>query len=72
MLGAIGVADRLGAFACPIAGIRVSDGLEPGVLDFEPDAGEDALGHMVENRRLRAALFEAASAAPLVDVRMKT
>ncbi|WP_426258305.1 UbiH/UbiF/VisC/COQ6 family ubiquinone biosynthesis hydroxylase [Sphingomonas sp. DC1600-2] len=72
MLGAIGVADRLAAFACPIQGIRVSDGLEPGALDFEPDAGEDALGHMVENRRLRAALFEAASAAPLVDVRMKT
>jgi 2-octaprenyl-6-methoxyphenol hydroxylase len=72
MLGAIGVADRLAAFACPIQGIRVSDGLEPGALDFEPDAGEDALGHMVENRRLRAALFEAASAAPRVDVRMKT
>ena len=76
MLQAIGpgqsVADRVAAYACPIEGIRVSDGLEPGALDFEPEPGDGALGHMVENRRLRAALFEAASSAPRVDVRMKT
>lgn len=72
MLGAIGVAERLASFACPIEGIRVSDGLEPGALDFAPEPGDGALGHMVENRRLRAALFEAASAAARVDVRMKT
>ncbi|MGO8609390.1 FAD-dependent monooxygenase, partial [Rhizobium johnstonii] len=36
MLGTIGVLDRLEGQGCPIAGIRVSDGLEPGALDFEP------------------------------------
>jgi len=72
MLEAIGVAERLAGFGCPIQGIRVSDGLEPGALDFEPDADSGALGHMFENRRLRRALLEAAEAAPGVDVRMKT
>ncbi|WCM26481.1 UbiH/UbiF/VisC/COQ6 family ubiquinone biosynthesis hydroxylase [Sphingomonas sp. QA11] len=69
MLEAIGVVDRLAGFGCPIQGIRVSDGLEPGALDFEPDAESGALGHMFENRRLRGALLEAAAG---VDVRMKT
>ncbi len=32
--------DRLAGYGCPIQGIRVSDGLEPGALDFEPDADE--------------------------------
>jgi 2-octaprenyl-6-methoxyphenol hydroxylase len=72
MFEAIGVADRLTGLGCPIEGIRVSDGLEPGKLDFEPDADDGALGHMFENRALRRALLEAAQAAPLADVRMKT
>ncbi|MHA6721621.1 UbiH/UbiF/VisC/COQ6 family ubiquinone biosynthesis hydroxylase [Sphingomonas sp. RS2018] len=72
MLAAIGVADRLAGLTCPIEGIRVSDGLEPGALDFAPDQPGDALGHMVENRHLRRALLDAAEAAPLVDLRMKT
>ncbi|MGH6612976.1 UbiH/UbiF/VisC/COQ6 family ubiquinone biosynthesis hydroxylase [Sphingomonas sp.] len=72
MLSAIGVVDRLAGHGCPIQGIRVSDGLEPGALDFEPDADDGALGHMFENRLLRGALFAAASAAPGVDLRMKT
>ena len=72
MLQAIGVTERLKDVACPIEGIRVSDGLEPGALDFAPEPGDGALGHMVENRRLRAALFEAACAATNVDVRMQT
>ena len=72
MLEAIGVVDRLAGLGCPIQGIRVSDGLEPGALDFEPDADSGALGHMFENRQLRRALMEAAEAAPGVDVRMKT
>ncbi|MBK2451824.1 ubiquinone biosynthesis protein UbiH, partial [Escherichia coli] len=50
----------------------VSDGLKPGALDFEPDADDGALGVMYENRRLRTALFEAASAASGVDLRMQT
>jgi len=72
MLETIGVVDRLAGLGCPIEGIRVSDGLEPGALDFEPDAESSALGHMFENRQLRRALLEAAEAAPGVDVRMKT
>ena len=72
MFEAIGVADRLAGKGCPIEGIRVSDGLAPGKLDFEPGGDETALGHMFENRILRTALFEAAQAAPRVDLRMKT
>ncbi|MEP7006676.1 MAG: UbiH/UbiF/VisC/COQ6 family ubiquinone biosynthesis hydroxylase [Sphingomonas bacterium] len=72
MLETIGVVDRLAGLGCPIQGIRVSDGLEPGALDFEPDADSGALGHMFENRQLRRALMEAAEAARGIDVRMKT
>ncbi len=46
MLDTIGVVDRLTGHGCPIQGIRVSDGLEPGALDFEPDTESGALGHM--------------------------
>jgi 2-octaprenyl-6-methoxyphenol hydroxylase len=72
MLGAIGVLDRLAGAGCPIQGIRVSDGLDPGKLDFAPQDGDTALGTMFENRLLRRALFEAAQAAPGVEVRMQT
>jgi 2-octaprenyl-6-methoxyphenol hydroxylase len=72
MLQTIGVVDRLAGFGCPIMGIRVSDGLEPGALDFAPDADDSALGTMFENRRLRTALLEAADAASGIDLRMKT
>ncbi|MES2339828.1 MAG: UbiH/UbiF/VisC/COQ6 family ubiquinone biosynthesis hydroxylase [Pseudomonadota bacterium] len=72
MLEAIGVIDRLAGVGCPIEGIRVSDGLEPGALDFAPDTPGDALGTMFENRHLRRALLDAAEAAPHVDLRMQT
>jgi 2-octaprenyl-6-methoxyphenol hydroxylase len=72
MFEAIGVAERLAGKGCPIAGIRVSDGLDPGALDFEPDPDTGALGYMFENRDLRTALLEAAQASPHADVRMKT
>ncbi|TGX53335.1 ubiquinone biosynthesis protein UbiH [Sphingomonas gei] len=72
MFEAIGVAPQLAGKGCPIEGIRVSDGLASGKLDFVPAAEEAALGHMFENRILRTALFEAAQAAPGVDLRMKT
>ena len=72
MLQAIGVVDRLAGQGCPIEGIRVSDGLEPGAIDFTPTDGDSALGTMFENRLLRGALHAAAIAAPGVDVRMKT
>ncbi|THD35948.1 MAG: ubiquinone biosynthesis protein UbiH [Sphingomonas sp.] len=72
MLEAIGVAGRLAGKGCPIEGIRVSDGLKPGALDFVPQEGEDALGTMFENRDLRTALLDAAGAASRVDLRMRT
>jgi 2-octaprenyl-6-methoxyphenol hydroxylase len=71
MFDAIGVSERLAGQGCPIAAIRVSDGLAPGRLDFEPDAG-DPLGVMYENRALRRALHAAAEAADGVDLRMTT
>ena len=72
MLDAIGVGTRLAGKGCAIRQIRVSDGLEPGALDFVPDADDGALGTMYENKLLRRALFDAASEAPLVDLRMRT
>ena len=72
MLDAIGVGARLTGQGCPIAAIRVSDGLRPGALDFVPDADDGALGVMYENRLLRRTLFAAASAAAGVDLRMQT
>lgn len=72
MLEAIGLADDLAGKGCPIESIRVSDGLKPGKLDFDPQEGEGALGTMFENRDLRRALMTAAQRAPLADVRMKT
>lgn len=72
MFEAIGVADRLAGLGCPIESIRVSDGLEPGALDFDPSDGDTALGIMFENRHLRTALLAAAGDAPGVDLRMKT
>ena len=39
MLEAIGVAERLEGVTCPIRAIRVSDGLKPGGILFEPGDG---------------------------------
>src|SRR3546814_19711531 len=44
MLSAIGVADHLEGKGCPIDRIWVSDGLEPGALDFAPDADDGVMG----------------------------
>ncbi|MFX8031962.1 hypothetical protein ABTK54_19440, partial [Acinetobacter baumannii] len=43
MLDAIGLGDDLAGKGCAITAIRVSDGLEPGALDFEPAADDGAL-----------------------------
>ncbi|WP_085809977.1 UbiH/UbiF/VisC/COQ6 family ubiquinone biosynthesis hydroxylase [Sphingomonas sp. TZW2008] len=59
MLEAIGVGERLAGQGCAIRQIRVSDGLEPGKLDFIPDADDGALGTMYENRAIRRALADA-------------
>ena len=72
MLDAIGVGQALAGKGCAIRHIRVSDGLAPGALDFIPDADDGALGTMYENKLLRRTLFDAASAAARVDLRMKT
>ena len=63
MLQAIGVGARLEGKGCPIAAIKVQDGLSPESLLFEPAPDDGALGHMFENRDLRRALDETARAA---------
>jgi 2-octaprenyl-6-methoxyphenol hydroxylase len=72
MLDAIGIGARLAGQGCAIRQIRVSDGLEPGALDFIPDASDGALGVMYENKLLRRTLFDAANEAAGIDLRMKT
>ncbi|MBA4753303.1 MAG: FAD-dependent monooxygenase [Sphingobium sp.] len=63
MLSAIGVAPFLEGKGCPIDRIWVSDGLEPGALDFVPDADDGVMGTMIPNRDLRIALAQAAADA---------
>jgi 2-octaprenyl-6-methoxyphenol hydroxylase len=70
MMEAIGVADRLEGQGCPITSIRVSDGLEPGGLQFDPPQGDDPLGIMFENRLLRRALRDTAKACVNVNLVM--
>ncbi|MBC2776308.1 UbiH/UbiF/VisC/COQ6 family ubiquinone biosynthesis hydroxylase [Parasphingopyxis marina] len=70
MLQAIGLGEALEGKGCPISTIRVSEGMEPGALDFEPAEDEGPLGIMFENRLLRATLFEAAQKAEHVALYM--
>jgi len=70
MLRAIGLGERLEGKGCPIASIRVSDGLKSGALDFTPAADDGALGIMFENRLLRQTLHAAAAEAENVDLLM--
>jgi len=70
MLETIGVGERLEGQGCPIQTIRVSDGLEPGGLQFKPPADDDPLGIMFENRLLRAALRDTAMACKNVTLLM--
>ena len=70
MLEAIGVAERLDGNVQPIRSIRVSDGLKPGGILFDPGPDDDPLGMMVENRLLRAALRETALAAERLTLLM--
>jgi len=61
---AIGIADRLEGKGCPIDRIWVSDGLQPGALDFAPPEEEGGpMGIMFENRETRLALRDASLAA---------
>jgi len=70
MLEAIGVGDRLEGQGCAIRSIRVSDGLEPGGLQFDTPESDDPLGQMYENRLHRAALRDTAKACPNVTLMM--
>lgn len=74
MLETIGVGARLEGEGCPIHTIRVSDGLKPGGIIFDPGPDEmglsEPLGMMFENRRLRAVLREAALEAGKVSLLM--
>lgn len=69
MLDAIGLSPALDGHGCPIERIWVSDGLQPGELDFAPPADGGPLGIMYENRRLRFVLADAVAARPLIDYR---
>ena len=69
MLDAIGVADALRPFGCPIRRIEVRDGLQAAPLDFTPGDADEPLGTMVENRILRQALHDAAAKASNVTLR---
>jgi len=61
---AIGIAERLEGKGCPIERIWVSDGLQPGTLDFTPPQDDGGpMGIMFENRETRLALRDAALAA---------
>ena len=70
MLEAIGVAGRLEGVTCAIRAIRVSEGLKPGGISFEPGEADDPLGIMVVNRLLRGALRDTALAAAQLQLLM--
>jgi len=65
MLGALGVWEDLAPHAQPIREILVTDGqagksASPFSLHFDAqEVGADSLGHIAENRHIRAALFQA-------------
>ncbi len=69
ILDGIGIWPRLAAAACPIADIRVSDGPSRLFLHYDhSEVGDAPLGHIVENRDVRTALFAHAAAQPTLDV----
>ncbi len=70
MLETLGVAERLEGRTCAIRAIRVSEGLRPGGILFDPEDSEDPLGIMVENRLLRAALRDVALASERIALLM--
>jgi len=71
MLAATGVADHFPEPGHPIGQIKVADGLKPGGLTFEAEVG-DSLGHMHENRHLRAALRARAEVGGLISLQWQS
>ena len=75
MLRALGVWDRIGKNAQPIHDIlvtdgRVSQGAGTSFLHFDHrEVGDEPFGHLVENRHIRRALFDAIADAPNVEHR---
>lgn len=72
MLTATGVMAHLPESGCPIAAIRVADGLASGALTFEPGEDGEPLGVMHENRSLRAALQARAEKGEQIDLRWRS
>ncbi|MEO8300353.1 MAG: UbiH/UbiF/VisC/COQ6 family ubiquinone biosynthesis hydroxylase [Rhizomicrobium sp.] len=74
MLGALGVWVNLAPHAQPIREILVTDGkagqpASPFSLHFDAqEVGADSLGHIAENRHIRAALFQAVDAASNLEL----
>jgi 2-octaprenyl-6-methoxyphenol hydroxylase len=73
MYQALGVWDRLAPDAQPIEDILVTDGApgrapSPFSLHFDGAEAGTPLGHIAENRHIRAALFAAVEAAPNLDL----
>ena len=66
LLTNIGLADRLEPLGCPITAIAVTDGMQPGRIDFKPEPEQGTLGRMFANRDIRLALFEAARDEPAI------
>lgn len=63
VLNGIGLWDSIGVHACPIETIRVSDGDSLMFLHFDHRETSDVpLGHIIENRLIRRALFSHADA----------
>lgn len=58
VIAAAGAWDALAKEACPIRDIKILESGSPTLLEFlVEDVGEDAFGWIVENRRLRQALY---------------
>ncbi len=65
MLQRIGLWDRLADHATPILDIRVADGESRLFLHYDSvEIGAPALGYMLENRHIRAALFASLTTCP--------
>ena len=65
VLKGIGLWDAIGVHACPIETIRVSDGDSLMFLHFDHrETGDVPLGHIIENRLIRRALFAHAESVP--------
>ncbi|MFN7176776.1 MAG: UbiH/UbiF/VisC/COQ6 family ubiquinone biosynthesis hydroxylase [Thermaurantiacus sp.] len=69
MLTVLGLGGLLEEEGCSIRAIRVTEGLRPGGVHFEPaEAGDDSpLGIMVENRLIRRVLLERVRASQAID-----